>query len=215
MNKYFYIIFSLLFIALFSCEKESDETIGVLPIEPLEYFPAYPGSYWVYSNNDTLKVADEYKSYTYQVYENGLTNKTGLFPQLILNGIYNKGASIAYVNEYSISAREYWHDAPFPFISILSPTKGKIFFSYNMDSHSLIGQTVIIDTSITINNVLYDDVIVTLYYDGHFIGTREEIADKKEYYAKDIGLIKRETRDFPNDTLFTTDFYLISYHVNN
>ena len=39
-----------------------DAEVNYKIVEPLDYFPAYPCSYWVYSSGDTLKVNDKYES---------------------------------------------------------------------------------------------------------------------------------------------------------
>ncbi len=36
-------------------------------ILPKEYFPVFPGSYWVYNNTDTLRVMEDYQLCIYNV----------------------------------------------------------------------------------------------------------------------------------------------------
>jgi len=39
-------------------------------------------------------------------------------------------------------------------------------------------------------------------------------AYKREYFAKDVGLIMRESRSYPTDTIYEVDFELIDHHIN-
>ena len=100
---------------LISCENDNalkpedivvndTNTVVYDTIKPLEYFPAYPGSYWVYNNGETLKV-DGYEKYIYNTagYTAVPDYDTIVIPKLILNGIFNNPDSYAYVKEYSIS----------------------------------------------------------------------------------------------------------------
>src|SRR5690554_623931 len=107
------IIFGLItvLVGLISCEKDKEtkpnDNIVYDTIKPLDYFPAFPGSYWIYDNNDTLKVADQYEKYIFN--SAGYTAEpdydTLILPKLILNGIYNGVDTFAYVKENSISKK--------------------------------------------------------------------------------------------------------------
>ena len=84
--------------------------------------------------------------------------------------------------------------------------------------HRITGKTIQADTSILIGNTTYNNVIVTIHFDYYCIssigGSPEDCATLKEYYAKNIGLIKREKRNYPIDTLFFTEIEISEYGLN-
>lgn len=204
--------------ALFSCEKNDKAPVVATTVQPLPYFPAFPGSYWIYDNGDTMKV-DGYFDYTFNSasYTAEPVYKTFKLPKLVLNGIFNDNDTYAYVNEYSISkANESNYKDP-AFKELLSLTENTEFtIGGASQGHRITGKTVKTDTTITVANVQYNDVIVTIQYDEACItygnGTPESCADIREYYSKNVGLIKREKRDNISD-VFVDDINLVEYYV--
>ncbi len=203
---------------LTSCGKDNDGT-SKDTIMPLDYFPAFPSSYWVYDNNDTLKVADEYEIYIFNSagYAAVPDLVTLNLPKLILNGIFNQPDPYAYVNGYSISKSTMSHYRDPAFKGILSLTEGSEFIIGGaFQEHKITGKTVKVDTTIKIGTSKYNNVIMTIQYDFACIsgtgGTPEDCATIKEYYAKNVGLIKREKKN-PLDTNFIKEIELVSYKI--
>jgi hypothetical protein len=60
MRKVYLIL--MLIGLLSSCGKDNPLTI----VYPKEYLPAYPGSYWDYSNGERVTVQPEYVAHNYQ-----------------------------------------------------------------------------------------------------------------------------------------------------
>ncbi len=200
----FFSLFGLFFILLFSCDEDDNPTSPT--INPLPYYPAYPGSYWIYTNGDTIKVADKYGLYSYcSDYPNGPIDTELFLPIITL-----RGDSLAYVKEYSFSNKYVSFYVP-NFSPFFSQNIGIFYQSNNHGPIQTYGETVKVDTSITIDSVKYENVIITVYYDSQYYGS--QYATLREYYAKNIGLIKRERRDFPTDTLFTTELELKDYYI--
>ncbi len=204
--------FMVLLIGLISCEKEKYDII-----KPLSYFPALPGSYWIYDNNDTLKVADHYEKYTFNAasYDAGEPDyQTVVLPKLILNGIFNSPDTYAYVREYSLSksSRSHYRDPAFK--EMLSPIQGKgLIIGGAYHYHRISGRVVKTDTSIVVNGVMYNNVIVTIHFDEACTNhgfSENECAWEREYFARDIGLIKREIK---TDTIFKKDIELIEFEI--
>ncbi|HON18674.1 MAG TPA: hypothetical protein PK990_05840 [Salinivirgaceae bacterium] len=212
-------------IGVISCEKDNttktNDSVAYDTIKPLEYFPAFPGSYWIYDNNDTLKVADHYEMYVFN--SAGYTAEpdydTLILPKLILNGIYNRPDTFAYVNGYSISkAKESGYRDP-AFKELLSLTEGAEFIIGGADQgHRITGKTIKVDTTIYIGTTEYRNVIVTIQFDYACVlgpgNSPENCATLREYYAKDVGLIKRERKNFPINTDFVKDIELIKFLIN-
>ena len=59
---------------------------------------------------------------------------------------------------------------------------------------------------------------MTIQYDYACVlgtgGSPEDCATLREYFAKDVGLIKRETRNYPIEIEFVKDIELIKYKIN-
>ena len=136
---------------------------------------------------------------------------------MILNGIYNQNDDFAFVNAYSISKPSKSSYRDNAFIDFLSETEGLTFnITSAWEGHQNEGKTIKKDTSIFLNGKKYDNVLITVQYDNYWRGmgfTIDKYSYLKEYYAKNIGLIKREKRRFPIDTVFVKDIELIKYEI--
>ncbi len=210
-------------IGFSSCEKSDnpapDNIISMDTIKPLEYFPAFPGSFWVYNNNDTLKVAGYEKfKFSSSDYASVPTYDSLILPKLILNGIYNPGDSVAYVKEYSISKSSNSNYRDPAFYGLLSTIKGAEFtIGASIQGHKITGKTIKDDTTIVIGSITYQNVIVTIIFDYAWINQTgnppETCAFVKEYYAKNVGLIRREKRNYPVSSEFVKDIELRYYKI--
>lgn len=212
-------------VGLISCEKDNvtkqvDSTVYDT-IKPLDYFPAYPGSYWIYNSNDTLKVADQYEKCIYNSSGfDGENYDTLILPKLLSNKIYNLGDSSSFVKGYSITKAKNsgYRDPAFKYI--LSETEGKEFrIGGNWQIHTITGKTIKTDTSIIIGSKQYNNVLITIEFDyGCFLYGNIPVVDscayKREYYAKDIGLIKRESTAYLPKAHWSTDFELKEFKIN-
>lgn len=187
----------------------------------MEYLPAFPGSYWIYDNNDTLKVADQYEKYIFNSagYTAVPDYDTLMLPKLILNGVFNQPDTYAYLNEYSISKSNESNYRDPAFKELLSLTEGSEFtIGGAIQGHKIKGKTIKVDTTIYIGTTEYKNVIMTIQYDYACVlgtgGSPEDCATLREYFAKDVGLIKRETRNYPIEIEFVKDIELIKYKLN-
>ena len=211
------LIVFLILIGVFSCRKDIVKNYET--VVPLDYFPAYPGSYWVYDNNDTLKVLDYYQPYIFNSssYSSSPNYDTLMLPKLILNGIYNKGEKYAFVKEYSISKPHNSNYKIPPFITFLTLTEnGKFSISEYYQGEHIVGKTIKKDTSVLIGNTMYNNVIITIHYNEACSGyySQEECASVREYYAKGVGLIKRESKNPVLDTVYTKTFEIVDFYIN-
>ena len=209
------------FIGLLSCEKDKPENVIIYDtIMPLEYFPAFPGSYWIYDNGDTLIVTGQYEKYVFNSagYSAEPDYDTLMLPKLILNGIFNSPDTFAYVKEYSISKPRQGDYRDPAFKSILSLKEGAEFtIGGAVQGHKITGKTIKADTTIFIGSKEYNNVIMTIHFDYACVsgtgGTPEDCATIREYYARNVGLIKREKRNYPVETDFVKEIELIKYDI--
>jgi hypothetical protein len=78
------------------------------------------------------------------------------------------------------------------------------------------GKTINADTTIYIGTTKYENVIMIIQYDYGCVssfGSPEHCANTREYYAKNVGLIKRERRNSIIDTDFVKEIELIDYEI--
>lgn len=218
----------ILIISFSACKKDdidnSDQQVDSLnskiagfdTIRPLEYFPSYPSSYWVYNNTDTVKVYDDYQLYIPKD-SNNLDFEGAFLPKLEPNDIYGEN----FIYEYSIP---YYMDNIF-----YNGIRFCNFLSEKLDSHYLIkyisssrdisGTTTVVDTTITVKGVEYNDVIMTIHYNGIGVSYEgfyiDEIMESREFYAKGVGLIKKDKNLGDFDEIEWEPIYeLTSYHIN-
>ncbi len=182
-------------------------------ILPKEYFPVFPGSYWVYNNSDTLRVMEDYQLYIYDrlvnYYPREYVKDTVALPKFYPNSIYGE----VFIWRYEIS--KLWGSYREPaWRGILSETLGQQFYQSASESgNQNIGLTIAVDTSITVNGVTYNDVIVTILYNRIFMLPPEMCFYRKEYFARGVGLIKREETDYPISIEISSVLELTDYNI--
>lgn len=187
-------------IGLISCNKEDKPKpqVGVVydTIKPLDYFPAFPGSYWIYDSHDTLKVADQYERCVFNVagYEAEPDYDTLVLPKLILNGVFNPSDTFAYVKGHAISKSQGSSYRDPAFKELLSLTEDSEFtIGAAVQGHKITGKAIKVDTTISIGARVYENVIMTIQFDYACVsgtgGTPEDCATLREYFAKNVGLI--------------------------
>lgn len=210
--KLLVIIFLLLNIT--SCEKDDltgDENTKCTDKQyPGEYFPAYPKSWWNYSNfnNETVKyeISSEYQNCEGKcrpVFKN--INKCIQGNSLIQRFYTGLGTS-------SII------DSP-----IYSTTKDSIlicpisFSTFKEQDAFLLPEdipyrrkTTTIDTTITVNSQNYTNVLIVYEYNKF-----DSLHRYYDYFAKDVGLIKRDSVNINNANDLIEILRLENYHIEN
>lgn len=279
MNKKFKILIGLFVFAgcafLFSCKDEPEpETIY-----PEDYFPVYPGSWWLYSNGEKKTTSSGYVLHAYEddiaspyetvesfvpywdghyVYGYSITQNSTEFPLKTLlketgsdwivgrfegNNIYRKrilkNVSIDIVQypyndpancdtseievTETIVTDTLWELVQVPecadaencdTVFIEDPENGIIyplFFEWQTIYESY--DTIYIETIIVCDSIkAYDSVIVVKeYIDGLDADTCWVC---KDYFAKNVGLIKRETGSCADSSATLTEFELVKYFIN-
>lgn len=211
MNKIFLLA---LLLAVVSCKKdkiiqeevvqEEEEVVQVEIFDTVSmgnYFPAYPGSFWKYldSNGDTTRIETSPTYVLFQYQQNG---------QQYYGTRYNGQI----VDKYRLSTGQ----------SVYGITKWEIILPDNLYAGNVFTRKVIqpttecsgtilaVDTSITINSIQFDSVIVVKEASGP-IGNGTYFPSENKYYAKHIGIIKIEvlnSADSIINTLNVTDYFV-------
>jgi len=202
-------------ILIICCSKESDtgkndewknDEVKIDTIFTSEYFTAYPNSYWMYktSNNDTVihKTDSKYFQFSnYDAYHNPYDSSLYYAP-LYDSRIVKKYSIATYLTDYHSSRWRLFIDD--------SLYHGKVFWScYIWPNTHRKGKVMNIDTTIFLNSVKYDSVIVIMEYEDE-VGYR--IHNVKYYYAKHIGIIKR-MEWWEYDSIINEE-NLIEYKIN-
>lgn len=247
----------LLLLLISACKVEEQYNT----IYPKEYFPAFPGSYWVYSNGVTKTTHRFYQIHTVNgedVYVpeydgktvveyfvggkeiinfNGLAWNVGSFDGMdISREIINYDTTLFIVQfpyndtafcdtiiteiipaDTSYALREVASCDGFGYcdtllVNCINDTCDTVFYALFED---IVPQdTIIYDTLITNCDSItqYNSVIVV----KEFVASLDELDCwfYKEYYAKDVGLVKREVASCSDSTAYITEFELIKHHIN-
>lgn len=200
----FFLILVIATTLLSSCGSESNLSI----VYPKEYFPAFPGSWWVYSNGERWTVLPDYVSHQYQPDINSTEYTTESLVPCI---------NSQYLYEYEITQ----NSTRFPVKKLL--TESKTADPWLVDSVNGIAikrKTIAALDSLYLykpwesaenDSVLFYDVVIVVEFTDTLTVEKWNI---KEYYAKDIGLICTEINN-PYDTLSPiVQKILLEYYIN-
>ncbi len=192
-NLLFVIISALL---LLGCSSDSEFSI----IYPKEYLPAYPGSWWVYSNGQRSLVHSEYVAHNY---EPNIYSPDNSSEKLVP---YMDGE---YLYEYDITQMS----TVFPVKKLLKETLNSDWKVNEVNGEEIWRKTTQkIDSFYLSTDSLYTNVIVVVEYKKTLGDDRWNL---KEFYAKNVGLIRVDVNN-PSDTLSAViQKEVVTYHINN
>ena|SRR5690554_1904562 len=195
-------IFILLFVTvnMISCEKEEYINTGqgntrcFDPEIPGEYFPAYANSWWKYfdENNEIfeIKIAQNYQEYEGEcspILENmNRCIQGNALLQPFYAGLGTSGVAASPIYSTVLDSVLI---CP---ISFATFEYQEFFLGSNGIRYRRKATTI--DTSISVNSTVYENVLVM--YEYHIFDSLHRYYD---YFAKDIGLIKRDSVN-PQDT---------------
>jgi hypothetical protein len=215
MNKRNYFVFVLtvwIFIQL-GCEKDynglnpQDDLVEFDTIYPMTYFPTFPGSYWIYENEngsiDTSFTSNDYILDYYEYLSAGFISDSFYVPKLDNIPIWGYEAHTGTIS----------HAGSYPFTLILNDT-AKVGYNWviaywagNENRRQIIAKDTVILLS-TGNE--FDSVIIVKEYQSMPDNVPEWWY--KRYYAKEIGMIKEEYW-FSYDSTYKSK-ELIDYKIN-
>lgn len=200
MNKI--IVFFVAIFIVISCEDDPIEVV-----EPKDYIPAYPGSYWDYTDGGRVSVNAEYVMHSYQ-YEVNSTSTTDevLVPQI----------GSEYIYEYGITQ----NSIAYPLKQLLSESVSSSWVVNRINEQDIYRKTIEsidsmyikIPTGNTVDSTLYVNTLVVVEYMDSLGDLRW---NTKEYYSQYVGLIRVEINN-PYDTLEpVVQKQLLYSHINN
>lgn len=208
-----FILFMILY-NLTSCKKDNEEievnNDCITQQSPGDYFPAYPKSWWKYNNlnNESveIKISTDYQecegncraileNLNKCIQENSLIQRfySGLGTSAtILSPIYSTTIDSVLICPISFSTFEQQNS----FIS--------------QDDVRYKRKTTTLDTSITINGMIYTNVLI-VYESNKF----DSLHRYYDYFAENIGLIKRDSVNQNDKTDLIEILRLENYHIEN
>jgi hypothetical protein len=187
-----YISIIYFIVLVVGCENESpdiepnnNELNKFDTIFPGDYLPAYPGSYWIYNDGDTITTGEKYElsiiydprfdiSTGVEIFDTCIPIDTAYFP------IYDNKV----LNRYTTYSYGKGHCSKF---RLLDETEGIgwTISSSKMDRSGMSvkgkGSTIVLP-----NQISYDSVIVMVY---NYTIQNYDVTEYEYYYAKHIGFI--------------------------
>ena len=199
MVKKFCIVFAglILMLGFDSCKKKNKGRI----VPPNPYFPAWPGSYWEYSDGSKITVDGEYK-------DCHVGNEILSLPYIECSDGDVLGGQ-GYIYGYDINYGD-------KFYGFLRETKTITDFSRPDQGHQSLRKVLNADSTITINNQTFLHTIAVEEFDAYVPGGNNFTVD---FFARDLGLIRRDQQYWHYDSLgFHTDsikpiFWLTNSHI--
>jgi hypothetical protein len=172
-------------------------------VSPGDYFPIYPGSFWIYDNSDSIKSHEEYALIGLGHKYTGISQTHGPYniPGFPVDSIYVPSIHVSSIHgdynfyNYSITMGSFL----MRFLPVVNEEEGYYLQQwqdgrYYDDYNSL--RILKVDTSLYIGNTLYEDVIVAEHFNmPNLVGGWESNYDyvtKILYFSKNIGLIKSQ-----------------------
>jgi hypothetical protein len=217
------LLFTLSVLFISSCRKDSCNNVVKYTYDdiittPHPYYPAYPGSFWVYNDSITVNVESTYKSFkltetnTFKGCKS-IINYEVLVPQIGEDYLYYDRLVKAYSEEHHSenilfsddTLWKSWQDPESKFF------KGKYYYGDMYYNHRKFVNRL---DSITIGNTIYHDIMIIeeSKYVSAFGGITLGI--DTIYYAKNIGIVremkmvKDNNPPFEVDTLDLTDYFI-------
>ncbi|MGC8865366.1 MAG: hypothetical protein ACP5O2_06555 [Bacteroidales bacterium] len=206
MQKALVVLFSaILLVGILSCNKEENpqpQTKTYDTLFPHPALPTWPGSYWVYNTGDTLKALD-YKLIVYNkaAYDALPEYDTLVVVRLQVKNIFNLPDTFAFLKNNELSRPRDAFYRTSSFIPLFSKTPGIFYVSQSWQGHALVGETLTVDTCVTVGMLDFERVFVVQWFDNaaaQMFGKQKAVF-KREFWVENVGLIRRDEKPVPSD----------------
>lgn len=185
-----------------SCKKKAE----IQYVYPKAYLPAYPGSYWDYTNGERVLTSKNYVQHQYEesINSNQKTPKQYV-PQYMGQYLY----------EYGITQ----NSTTYPLKKLLNEELGQTWEVNKINNQKIIRKVVEKKNEMKIpfppfnkpiDSLIKDILVVIEYIDT--LG--EERWNTREYYAKDIGLIRVDVNNPFDESPPVVQKQIQGYHIN-
>lgn len=198
----FFATTALALAVMASCEKGNDAKY----FEPDVYLPAYPGSYWDYTDGTRVR-ATNYELHSYRLSTSSSKRSEECYVP-VWDG--------KYLYKYSI----YQSSPLYPMKELLKPKGSSSPWVVDENNGVRLKRSEVHLDSMFIrmpaDSVSFkDSVFKDVYRVTEFLETYDDVNywNLREYYAKNVGLIKVEVNS-PNDTNYIVQKEIRAYHIN-
>jgi hypothetical protein len=182
-KPYFLIVLILGSFIISSCKNDAEPDVKL----PGIYLPAYPGSYWDYSDGTRSRVESQYQEHSYRASTNS-TSYTETYLVPVIDG--------QYLYEYSV----YQLSTIYPLRKLLDITPKQSWIVEENNEVKVERYSGHLD-SLVVAYPNKDSVFKSVVTSVEYIDSLgEDRWNRKEYYAKNVGLIRVDIND-PFDTL--------------
>ena len=194
-NSLFLIIFTII---IFGCGKNETEIIF-----PEKYFPAYPESWWIYSNGTTVKVDPGYHLHQYNSDLSSSPTTEVWVPRI----------NEQYVYKYKITQ----NNNRIPLRELLRERVNETWVVDNWQGEEIKRKVEKVDATIILNkkiiktgDSIFKEVILVI----EFFPDNETVWISREAYAPDVGLIRRELNLSDTSVVPFIEKELIDFLIN-
>lgn len=192
----------LLILSFASCKKNTE----IEYVYPKAYLPAYPGSYWDYTNGERVLTSKEYVEHQYEesINSNQKTPKKYV-PQYMGQYLY----------EYDVTQ----NSTTYPLKKLLDEEVGKSWEVNKINNQKIFRKIIEKKAEMRIpfppfnkpiDSLIKDILVVVEYIDT--LG--EERWNSREYYAKNIGLIRIDINNPFDENPPVVQKQIQGYHIN-
>lgn len=212
----------LMLLLAIHCAKEDNTSIHTLAYDtafPHLYFPAWPGSYWIYHTHDTLKALN-FKLFTYNQadYTSMPDYDTVVAIRMKVKNIFNLPDTFAILKNNEISKPYGAPSRQKTFTPLFSTQKGIFYIGNAWQGHATVGECQTLDTTLAVNHHHFSRVLVCIWYDNltaQMLG-KDQAIYRREFWADGVGLIRRDEKPVPSGPVdFLTTLSLVDWHINN
>jgi hypothetical protein len=204
--------FCLLALILQGCESDDSNDVTPVPtatydtIHPLDYFPCWPGSWWLYadSDGDTSITRTDSAWHLDSYIESGAAFHSDTFYVPLYEGIPIWG--------YEAHTGPISNSGSYPLTRILSDTLpvGSSWLVHYWSGTGVSRRIFAIDTTLQSGTtVFYPTIGVEEYYST---GPQGAPTIAKRYYTSGIGMVREDVFNLADTTVFTR--WLQSYRIN-
>ena len=202
-NRFKRLLFLSIVVFSFSCQKEEVPSV----IYPKSYFPAYPGSYWVYTDGETRTVEPDYCLHSFQ---------QGIVGPDFSEEAYVPKMGQQYVYQYGITQ----NSVTYPLKQLLSEKLNDSWVIKDWNNDKIKRKVVAINDTINIDQYPYTSDSVTFYTPVIVVIEFSSLEGEahwrsKEYYAKNIGLIRRDINISRDTVESAVVFELVECSINH
>ncbi|UKN02013.1 hypothetical protein K6119_00595 [Paracrocinitomix mangrovi] len=213
------------FLCLYSCKKECDASnpavsdVQTDTIYPNQYFPAYPGSWWEYTDSSVITIDDNWFNHLVEL--EGEEDKHGCQTIIEQHNFVPKtdddfvvyGGTIKKLVYQTIGSEWGYQDTGYEIILFPTTSDGVLFSEGYGRSWRAYYESVdsVITPAGTFYNVLGFTEHKEAYGSDH---TWHDVSWDTIYYAKDVGIVKQITTKWYINTPSETRL-LNSYFINN